>query len=64
MGKDFIQESMKVRQAARILDVSPQTLLRMVNKGLIKGFRLPGSRHIRIPVSEIKRIQEVNESCG
>lgn len=61
---DTMQESIRVKKAARLLDVSQQTLLRKVNKGLIKGFRLPGSNHIRIPVSEIKRIQGVNESCG
>lgn len=54
---DTMQESIRVKKAARILDVSPQTLLRKVNKGLIKGFRLPGSNHVRVPIAELRRIQ-------
>ena len=38
----------KTAQAAKILRVSQQTIIRIFDNGLLKGFRVPGSTHRRI----------------
>lgn len=51
-NKDFV----KVRQAAKELDLSRQTIYRMAEAGLIESTRV-SPHSIRIPVSEIARIK-------
>jgi excisionase family DNA binding protein len=36
-------------QAARICNVAQQTIIRLFDAGMLKGFRIPGSTHRRIP---------------
>jgi excisionase family DNA binding protein len=36
-------------ELARLIGVSPKVIANLVDNGLIKGFRIPGSRHRRIP---------------
>jgi excisionase family DNA binding protein len=43
-----------VREAAETLDVSPETIRRRMDDGLLKGYRLAGVR--RIFASEISRV--------
>ncbi|HMO19316.1 MAG TPA: helix-turn-helix domain-containing protein [Oligoflexia bacterium] len=48
-------------EAAKICQVSLNTIIRCFDKGMIKGFRIPGSRFRRIPVNSLLRfIKEHN----
>lgn len=42
-------------EVARICNVAPRTVSKWFDTGQIKGYRIPGSRDRRIPVSELNR---------
>ncbi len=48
-----------LKNAARALGVHEQTLRSWERKGLIRMARLPGSHYRRVPVAEVKRLQDV-----
>lgn len=41
-------------QVAKMLGISQQTVIRCVDRGRLKGFRLPGSRFRRIPAASLR----------
>ncbi len=43
-------------EVAGILDESVDTIRRWTRQGLIKGFRVPGRRHVKIPREEVVRL--------
>jgi excisionase family DNA binding protein len=47
-----------VREAAKELGVHEQTVRAWERGGIIQAIRLPGSNYRRIPVEEVRRIQE------
>lgn len=47
---------MTTGQAATALGVSQQTVIRMFDAGLLKGYRVPGSKFRRILTSEVERV--------
>jgi transposase-like protein len=49
---------MTLKRAARELGVHEQTLRSWEKRGLIRLARLPGSGYRRVPVEEVKRIQD------
>ena len=56
-------EQLTVSEAARLLGVSPTTVRRMLDAGVIRGWRIPiGTRHRRIPADEVERIRR--DLCG
>lgn len=48
-------------QAAKICKVSQQTIIRCFDRGLLKGFRVPGSRFRRIPRGFMKEFMKEND---
>ncbi|HSN78232.1 MAG TPA: MerR family transcriptional regulator [Anaerolineae bacterium] len=50
---------MTLKNAARMLGVHEQTLRSWERKGLIRMARLPGSQYRRVPVEEVRRLQDV-----
>ena len=48
-----------LKKAARMLGVHEQTLRSWERKGLIRMARLPGSQYRRVPVEEVRRLQDV-----
>jgi excisionase family DNA binding protein len=48
-----------LKSAARVLGVHEQTLRSWERKGIIRMARLPGSQYRRVPVDEVRRLQEV-----
>ena len=49
--------TLKVPEAAAILGVNPQTVRRLIDRGLIKAIH--ATRHPLIPVSEIQRFATI-----
>ena len=45
---------------ARICNVAPRTVSKWFDSGQLKGYRIPGSRDRRIPVSELTRFMKVH----
>lgn len=45
---------------ARICNVAPRTVSKWFDSGQLKGYRIPGSKDRRIPVSELSRFLKVN----
>jgi len=45
---------------ARICNVAPRTVSKWFDNGQLKGYRIPGSKDRRIPVSELARFMKVN----
>jgi two-component system response regulator RpaA len=45
---------------AQICNVAPRTVCIWFDKGLLKGYRIPGSKDRRIPVKELKRFMKDN----
>lgn len=46
---------------ARICNVAPRTVSKWFDKGQLKGYRIPGSKDRRIPVSELVRFMKVHD---
>jgi excisionase family DNA binding protein len=45
---------------ARICNVAPRTVSKWFDNGQLKGYRIPGSKDRRIPVSELIRFMKIN----
>ena len=45
---------------ARICSVAPRTAQKWFDCGLLKGYRIPGSRHRRIPIDELIRFTKAH----
>ncbi|MFZ0034299.1 MAG: helix-turn-helix domain-containing protein [Sedimentisphaerales bacterium] len=45
---------------ARICNVAPRTVSKWFDSGQLKGYRIPGSKDRRIPVSELTRFMKVH----
>ena len=45
---------------AKICHVAPRTVSKWFDKGQLKGYRIPGSKDRRIPVSELIRFMKVH----
>jgi excisionase family DNA binding protein len=45
---------------ARICNVAPRTVSKWFDSGQLKGYRIPGSKDRRIPVSELARFMKVH----
>ena len=45
---------------AKICNVAPRTVSKWFDSGQLKGYRIPGSKDRRIPVSELARFMKVN----
>lgn len=45
---------------AKICNVAPRTVSKWFDNGQLKGYRIPGSKDRRIPVSELIRFMKVN----
>ncbi len=43
---------------AKILGSSPATISRLFDKGILKGYRIPGSKHRRIPEKNLVKFME------
>lgn len=50
-------EVLNVRQAASMLAVSENTIRSWSDKGVLRGFRLPGSGFRRFPREEVERLR-------
>lgn len=48
-------------QAKRLLQVSPRTVCKLFDTGVLRGFRVPGSTHRRI---ELESVLEIMASHG
>lgn len=47
-------------EVARICNVAPRTVSKWFDSGQLKGYRIPGSKDRRIPVSELVRFMKVH----
>jgi excisionase family DNA binding protein len=47
-------------EVAKICNVAPRTVSKWFDSGQLKGYRIPGSRDRRIPVSELVRFMKVH----
>ena len=47
-------------EVARICNVAPRTVSKWFDKGQLKGYRIPGSKDRRIPVSELARFMKAH----
>jgi excisionase family DNA binding protein len=45
---------------ARICNVAPRTVSKWFDSGQLKGYRIPGSKDRRIPVSELIRFMKIH----
>jgi excisionase family DNA binding protein len=55
-GKDVLTTG----DVARICHVAPRTVSKWFDSGQLKGYRIPGSRDRRIPVSELVRFMKMH----
>ena len=53
MAIDTTKHFLEVAEAANILNVSPSTVRRMFDEGILTGFRLPGGSHRRIATDSV-----------
>ncbi len=48
-------------EVAKICNVAPRTVSKWFDNGQLKGYRIPGSKDRRIPVSELLRFMKVHD---
>ena len=48
-------------EVAKICNVAPRTVSKWFDNGQLKGYRIPGSKDRRIPVSELVRFMKVHD---
>lgn len=53
-----MREVFTTGQAARVLRVCPRTVLNLMNRGDLKGWRIPGSQHRRVPRESLAALVE------
>ena len=56
-----VKRGLTIREAARRLGVHPNTLRSWEQRGVIRLFRLPGSRYRRVPIEEVQRLAQEME---
>ena len=63
MSKDMtkLKDVLTTGQVAQICNVAPRTVTKWFDGGQIKGYRIPGSRDRRIPVSELIRFMKAHD---
>lgn len=63
MGKDItkLKDVLTTGQVAQICNVAPRTVTKWFDSGQLKGYRIPGSRDRRIPVSELIRFMKAHD---
>jgi excisionase family DNA binding protein len=63
MGKDITKRKdvLTTGQVALICNVAPRTVTKWFDSGQLKGYRIPGSRDRRIPVSELIRFMKTHD---
>jgi hypothetical protein len=49
-----MQTAVTPAQAARICGLSHATIIRCFDRGILKGFKIPGSRYRRIPMESLQ----------
>jgi excisionase family DNA binding protein len=47
------------QQAAARIGVTPRTIRNKISEGILTGYRIPGSRAIRVDLDEIERLMQV-----
>lgn len=52
---------LRVKEFAEALGLEPDTCYRWISAGRIKAVRIAGSRAVRIPSAELKRLASVQE---
>ncbi|MHC5001718.1 MAG: helix-turn-helix domain-containing protein [Planctomycetota bacterium] len=55
------KEVFSTGEAARICNISQQTIIRCFDSGFLQGFRVPGSRFRRIPRDELIRFMKAHD---
>lgn len=55
-----MKQTYSTGEAAKICNVSHTTIIRCFDSGLLKGFRVPGSRFRRIPRTELYEFMRVH----
>ena len=58
MAKD--KNVLTTGDVARICSVAPRTVSKWFDSGQLKGYRIPGSKDRRIPVSELVRFMKLH----
>ena len=59
-----MQTAVTPAQAARICGLSHATIIRCFDRGLLKGFKIPGSKYRRIPLENLyKFMRESGMPC-
>ena len=51
-------------EVANICNVAPRTVSMWVDRGLLEGYRIPGSRDRRVPVAELVRFMKEHNIPG
>jgi len=66
MGKDITKHKdvLTTGQVALMCNVAPRTVTKWFDTGQLKGYRIPGSRDRRIPVSELIRFMKAHNMPG
>src|ERR1700712_4394674 len=59
-GGSFMKTVFTTGEAAEICKVSQQTIIRCFDSGRLKGFRVPGSRFLRIPRDALIQFMKEN----
>ena len=57
-----VHKAYSVKESADLLNIHPQTVYKLVNKGDIRSVRV--GRAIRIPLREIQRLNGMAKECG
>ena len=55
-----MKRDLTTTEAASMLHVCPQTIGRMMARGILRGYTLPGSRHRRFTLDAVRACAERN----
>ena len=55
-----MQTAVTPAEAARIAGLSHATIVRCFDRGMLKGYKIPGSRNRRIPIENLRRFMEAH----
>lgn len=53
---------LSLQETARFLAVCERTIYRLVNRGILKGYKLPGVRGSRFLQSEVATVMQLEEA--
>ena len=48
-------------EVAKVCNINQQTVIRIIDKGILKGYRIPGSRHRRICRDKLIKFMKENK---